>query len=92
MANANERIHALIKKAAQLEAREQLMSNRVKDTERKLAERRKYVLGAAVVAAIKAGVFQLESAKDLVDRFNQRKGDRALFGLAAVMEEGSKRG
>ena len=81
MATRQERILEMKGRAARMKARAQLLEAQDQKSERKLRERRKYVAGAAVMAAIAAGEMEPTALTVVVDRHNRRKGDRALFGL-----------
>ena len=81
MATRQERIIEIRERADQMKARAQLLEALEQKAERKLRERKKYVAGAAVLAAVESGALALATLTELVGRHNQRKGDRALFGL-----------
>lgn len=86
MATRTERIEALKQKAAQARAQVQKLEALEAKSERRQNERKKYVLGAAVVAAIQKGVIEESAMLALVDQFNKRNNDRALFGLPSLPE------
>jgi hypothetical protein len=81
LARKEEDAAGLRKRMAQLAAREQLAENRRETAKRKAAERRKYVAGGAVLAAVQAGRLPEATLKAWVDDWSKRPKDRALFGL-----------
>jgi hypothetical protein len=81
LARKEEDAASLRKRMAQFAAREQLAENRRETAKRKAAERKKYVAGGAVLAAVQAGHIPEAALKAWVDAWSQRPKDRALFGL-----------
>lgn len=76
-----ERIEAMKEKANQLKAKAQKLQGKERSQTRKTFERKKYVIGASIMAAIQAGKYTEEQAAKFVDHFNTKASDRALFGL-----------
>lgn len=83
-----ERIAALEEKARALKERAAKLAAIDTRAERKRFERMKYVAGAALLAAQKAGKVNEDWIRDLVAAFNHRSADRALFGLDPVSNQG----
>jgi hypothetical protein len=84
MATREERIKALKDKAEKLRVRAEKLEQAEAKQARTNIERRKYVIGASILAAIKEGAAKEEEIVALVDRFHGRTQDRALFGLAPL--------
>ena len=81
MVGKSERLAALKKKQAQLDAQVQALEAAEKTRERKRETRRKILLGAYYLEqARKDGTFDEVVSK--MDGYLKRKSDRALFGLA----------
>lgn len=76
-------IEKLLQQRAQLDARIQAAKSRLDQAERKADTRRKVLVGAFVLEALKGNVAALEiNGRKLAD-FIQRDGDRALLNLPA---------
>lgn len=87
-----ERIAALEEKARVLRDRAAKLAAIDTRTERKKFERKKYVAGAALMAALQAGKLEEAFVRDLVAAFNNRGTDRALFGLDPLPGQESTEG
>ena len=81
MLNRHKRIAAIKEKAAQLKAKALQLEAMEARGERKLRERKKFIVGAALLAAAEKGDFSWGSVLEMVNRHNLRTADRALFGL-----------
>ncbi len=81
MATREERIKALRDKAERFKEKAEKLEKIESEKSRKWNERKKYILGASILAAIKAGLVKEEDMVALVDQFNERASDRALFEL-----------
>ena len=80
MVKKSERLAALKKKQAQLEAQVQALESAEKTRERKRETRRKILLGAyCLEQSRRDGTFDALVSK--MDGYLKRKSDRALFGL-----------
>lgn len=87
-----ERIAALEEKARVLRDRAAKLAAIDTKAERKKFERKKYVAGAALMAALQAGKVEEAWVRDLVAAFNNRATDRALFGLDPLPGQESTEG
>ncbi len=81
MKTRQEQVQALKDKAAKLRVQAQKLEALDSKAHRKLEERKKYVLGAAIMASIKAGHMPTIDVEFLVRTYNKRPSDRALFGI-----------
>jgi hypothetical protein len=81
-----EKIAALKLRGEQIKAKVEKLEAAEEDRDRKQNERRKYVIGAAFLAAIQADTLKMEKVLSIIDRYNARPSDRALFGLPAKVD------
>ena len=81
MLNRHKRIAAIKEKAAQLKAKALQLEAQEARGERKLRERKKFIAGAALLAAAEKGDVPWAHVLEMVDRHNLRTNDRALFSL-----------
>jgi len=81
MGSRTEQVEALMKRAAELKAKAQRLEALDKTKEKKQLTHKKVLIGAAVLAALDDGRFELTFLVELMDKFCKRNSDRALFGL-----------
>ena len=81
MATVQEKITALKEKEAQLKAQRQVLQAREAKAARKNRERRQFLLGLAVEAAVVRGELSREQLQAWLDKGITRSWDREFLGL-----------
>ncbi|GFE72117.1 hypothetical protein [Chroococcus sp. FPU101] len=77
----NKRLEQLLKKKEELNAQIQQLKAQQASSERKKDTRRKVLLGALVMQAMKSDETYKKSVMKQLDEFLTREGDRLLFDL-----------
>lgn len=72
----------LLIKKKQIDAQLQLIKNRENAKTRKAENRKKILIGSAILKSIKDGQYSDEKLKSLMDKFLTKKTDRELFNLS----------
>ena len=90
------RLEKLLKKEQQLKAQIQQAQAIERTKQKKQDTRRKFLVGAAILAQVESGEFEQENLLTILDAFLTRPSERELFGLpesraGETIETSSKR-
>ena len=77
------RLEKLLKKEQQLKAQIQQAQAIERTKQKRQDTRRKFLVGAAILAQVESGEFEQENLLTILDAFLTRPSERELFGLPA---------